>query len=403
MQTLRIFILLLLFNAAKAQTDFINDNVLYKNLYPSELSLFLKNNPDATLIDVRSPGEFSDTSRYGSLNIGRIRNAINIPIDSIDKQQGMLETLKEKPLILYCSHSQRSRRVSKKLREKGFRKVYNLNAGMSWMNQAGENDFPGKAELLVNNLPYKNVRSEELEQFIKQNSSIAILDVRSENEFNSMDSIAGNNQGRIRNAINVPWKDKTLDTQKLPKKGTDLLVYDLNGALSHHAALWLLQNGYKNVYNLQGGILGLVGKVKESSELRNRVLESVPAYKIINSKEAMSLIIENDKLVVLDIRPADEFNNQGKNPWQRLGRIKGAENIQPDSLNVMLTKYKDKQAEYLIYGGPNAASAARTMTENGYKNAYFLNGGLWEMVYLYANVDGYRDVKEYLENYEGLY
>ena len=158
-----------------AQLDFLNDNVIYKTLYPKDLNEFLNSNPNTLLVDVRSPGEYADTSRYGSLNIGRLKNAINIPIDSIEKQLSKLKSETNKPIVLYCSHSQRSRRVGKTLIEKGFKDVYNLNGGMSWMIQADINDFPGKKELLEYSLPFKSISAEDTRTLIKEKKKVLII------------------------------------------------------------------------------------------------------------------------------------------------------------------------------------------------------------------------------------
>ncbi len=45
-----------------AQLDFKYDDEVYKTLYPEDLRDFLNDNPGTLLIDVRSPGEFDDTS-----------------------------------------------------------------------------------------------------------------------------------------------------------------------------------------------------------------------------------------------------------------------------------------------------------------------------------------------------
>ncbi|MBK9317521.1 MAG: hypothetical protein IPM91_00915 [Bacteroidetes bacterium] len=57
MKKLVLFILLsVIVNFSSiAQTDYLNDNVVYKTLYPNQLQEFLNNNPNALLIDVRSP------------------------------------------------------------------------------------------------------------------------------------------------------------------------------------------------------------------------------------------------------------------------------------------------------------------------------------------------------------
>ena len=100
--------------ASSAQLPFKFDD-RYKTIYATDLCKMLQKNPDIVLIDVRSPGEYSDTSQYASLNQGHLKGAINLDIEAIKKDPGVMNPYKDKTIVLYCSHSQRSRRVSKLL------------------------------------------------------------------------------------------------------------------------------------------------------------------------------------------------------------------------------------------------------------------------------------------------
>ena len=45
-------------------------------------------------------------------DFGRLKNAINIPIQQLDKRLAELEQHKGKQIIVYCSHSRRSPQAS---------------------------------------------------------------------------------------------------------------------------------------------------------------------------------------------------------------------------------------------------------------------------------------------------
>ncbi|MES1223413.1 MAG: rhodanese-like domain-containing protein, partial [Bacteroidota bacterium] len=136
---------LLLVTITNAQLPFKYDS-LYKTIYAKDLCKMLQKNPDLLLVDVRSAGEYSDTSQYASLNLGHLKGAINIEIDGMKKNMDTISRYKNKTIVFYCSHSQRSRRVSRLLSENGFTNFYNLNGGMTVMNQLDENDFPCKKD-----------------------------------------------------------------------------------------------------------------------------------------------------------------------------------------------------------------------------------------------------------------
>src|SRR5450631_2591834 len=82
----------------------------YKAVSPKEAFRLMDQMPNHLLLDVRSPGEYADTSAITALNLGRLKGSINIPIDSVASHLTELKSHKDQPIFIYCSHSQRSRR-----------------------------------------------------------------------------------------------------------------------------------------------------------------------------------------------------------------------------------------------------------------------------------------------------
>lgn len=398
-------IIFLLFAAAlHSQTDFINDNVLYNNIYPQELQAFLKANPNALLIDVRSPGEFADTSSKQSLNIGHLKGAININIETFEERVNEIKDHSDKPIVLYCSHSQRSRRVSKYLSEQGFKKVYNLNGGMSWMTQANEEEFPGKKDMIVFAAPYKNISVDEAEEFIKNNKDALIIDIRTEIQFAGKDPNAAYNIGKIKGAINIPYDDLKNNLTRLEQfKNNNILIYDINGATGNPAAKLLIENGFSKVHHLIGGLSAVHREGKLNS--KQSILVNIPSYNMLNVYETLNLLKTNSDLVILDVRPVNDFDNKAEMSHMNIGRLKNSINIPPDKFATDVTNIaKDKNAKILIYGGgDDPAKCAQILKDMGYKNVNLLYGGLWSMVSVYANVKGYSYIKDYMENYEGMW
>ena len=68
----------------KAELPFKYDQ-LYKTMFAKELCDFIQKHPDVVLIDVRTAGEYSDTSRYASFNQGHLKGAVNINNEEIKK------------------------------------------------------------------------------------------------------------------------------------------------------------------------------------------------------------------------------------------------------------------------------------------------------------------------------
>jgi len=76
----------------------------------------------ATLLDVRTPGEFAE---------GHAPGAKNIPVDQVEARSGELD--KSRPVVTYCAAGARSRQAASMLRERGFT-VYDLGTLSAWPN-----------------------------------------------------------------------------------------------------------------------------------------------------------------------------------------------------------------------------------------------------------------------------
>ena len=103
-------------------------NVDLKNtgrfLTPMQLKEMLDNKEDIVLVDMRNEYEF---------NIGRFRNAINLPIENfrdLPKAVKNIENLKNKKIVAYCTGGIRCEKASAFLRENGFKDVYQIKGGI---------------------------------------------------------------------------------------------------------------------------------------------------------------------------------------------------------------------------------------------------------------------------------
>ncbi len=68
----------------------------------------------ATVVDVRSPGEFQG---------GAYPGAINIPVQELERRLGELR--KDRPIVVYCASGMRSASAERLLRARGFADVVN--------------------------------------------------------------------------------------------------------------------------------------------------------------------------------------------------------------------------------------------------------------------------------------
>ncbi len=75
----------------------------------------------ATILDVRTPGEFRS---------GAYPGARNIPVQELDRRLGELD--KDRPVVVYCASGMRSASAERLLRARGFADVVN-GGGLSQM------------------------------------------------------------------------------------------------------------------------------------------------------------------------------------------------------------------------------------------------------------------------------
>jgi len=88
---------------------------------PEEMDLIL-DLEKVQLLDVRTAEEF---------DLGHIINAQNIDINSSSFDTDIELLDKEKPVVLYCKSGNRSAKCAKKMKEAGFKKIYDLKEGFS--------------------------------------------------------------------------------------------------------------------------------------------------------------------------------------------------------------------------------------------------------------------------------
>jgi len=92
-------------------------------LHSSTLNSILENDR-VTLIDVRTPSEFSN---------GHIEDAGQLNYYALDFKKKLLLLPKEKPVYLYCNTGYRSQKAAEFLIKNGYNQVYNLERGiMEW-------------------------------------------------------------------------------------------------------------------------------------------------------------------------------------------------------------------------------------------------------------------------------
>jgi rhodanese-related sulfurtransferase len=143
------------------------------------------------------------------------------------------------------------------------------------------------ALILVKNQAVAQTTDLTSEEFQKNSSAdnVQILDVRTQAEYNS---------GHIKNAFLVDWTQRDVFEERIKylDKNKPVYTYCLVGGRSSAAATRLKELGFKEVYNLQGGIKAW----KEAS----KPVEGVVTAKQISMKEFMDTV-SSAKTVLVDV------------------------------------------------------------------------------------------------------
>ena len=102
---------------------------------------------------------------------------------------------------------------------------------------------------LINNDSINEIDSDELTEFIHINDAI-LVDVRRDDEYIN---------GHIENSINIDYmSDEFVDKTERLDKNMPIILYCRSGRRSYLSAIKLSKNGFKEVYNLEGGILSWI-------------------------------------------------------------------------------------------------------------------------------------------------
>ena len=130
-----------------------------------------------------------------------------------------------------------------------------------------------------------NLSAPEFDTQLKNNPTAPLVDVRTPDEFL---------KGHLQNSLNIDWNGPSFDTEiaKLDKS-KPVFVYCLSGGRSGQAAAKMRADGFKEVYELRGGIMKWRGA--NLPETTSTVMLSMGM-----SKQHYDSLVVSDKMVLID-------------------------------------------------------------------------------------------------------
>lgn len=125
----------------------------------------------------------------------------------------------------------------------------------------------------------------EFEQKLKAASDGQLVDVRTPEEFKDK---------HLKDAMNMNYKDDEFQTQLASlDKNKPVFVYCLAGPRSTAAAAIMKEKGFKEIYELDGGITGWIGNKKPIVKAKKEKAEGM-------SLKALNEYTKGNKLVIVD-------------------------------------------------------------------------------------------------------
>ena len=104
-------------------------------------------------------------------------------------------------------------------------------------------------KVLYRSLENRDISYKKLQEMLKEDKDIILLDVRSTQEFK---------EGHLEGAINIPVFDlETCDKKQIPDKMQTIIIYCSTGKRSKRAKEILEKMDYEKVYNLKNGLDGI--------------------------------------------------------------------------------------------------------------------------------------------------
>jgi rhodanese-related sulfurtransferase len=289
--------------------------------------------PNMVIVDVRSRGEYGDTMRSRSGNIGRIRGAVNIPLNELMSDSTAIhrfDAYRDKDIYLICSHSYRSRTVSNMLLKNGFTHVNNTRGAMTeWYRRFDElKDY--RTELDQEDVRYKNLAPAELLRSLDMDAKPLLVGVQNNARmvWDSGNLKLFRNFPVLKGTLFFHVKDSLLLLQEAMKSpGRPIVLFSMVNSGAAEMADWLTGKGIKNASYLVGGLtltyeysLDHFGKEKTASYFQpNSSIDFITPLVYCSNKAAITDIV--------DLRDDSLFNKISEGVKHNFSHLKEAKNF----------------------------------------------------------------------------
>jgi rhodanese-related sulfurtransferase len=353
----------------------------FAQIQPEALNEALIEEDDLILLDVRRPNEVEEN--------GAIEGSTLVTLED------MVELKDEWPptdanIVIYCKAGTRGNIAMAILRSYGYENVRNLSSGFDGWVEAGLPAVGGfnldenAQDFLDGMEAYNTIRATALNELLIENPDVFLLDVREPSEIEE--------NGYIEGAVNIPIRSIGQNLDKLPSLDTTVVVYCAAGTRATLGMTGLGLLGYEDVSTFIAGSFGawveegypvaegmppepeVLNALDVSPALANTVdqmFQGLPdGFAQIRAEGLNEALIEEDDLILLDVRRAEEV--------EEVGIIEGATVVTLEEMVELKDAWPAPDANIVVYckAGTRGNIAMAILRSYGYENIRNLAGGI---------------------------
>jgi rhodanese-related sulfurtransferase len=357
---------------------------------PALMEKMKKGDKSILVLDVRSPGEYSDSSsRNMHLNLGHIKGAINLDIMAVETNPDTIKSLnkyKDRDIYVICSHSYRSRRVSNVLLQNGFKQVTNVQGGMSEWFRMDDELKPYRKVAYESTVKYKNLSPSELFQLKKTQSPILIGINNTPRYF--WDSANAVFYSKFPDFNDTKYFT-TADSMKILElaksaNGKPIVTFNTTNSGAAEMTDWLMKKGIPNTSYLVGNLYGYYEYLTNhhQKELPLSYLKTQSAVKFITAENLCEQLGKNENLLMVDTRHDTIFNKISGGTKHDYKHLKGSVNFPYyKGAAAFESGYADKNKIYVFISPTDETNLnlADELARKGYRIEWLMGGqGRWE-------------------------
>ena len=365
----------------------VNSQKTYNEVtLPELLQRLEKKDTNMILVDVRTRGEYHDSgSIYQQSNIGRIKGAINIPLQDFRKDPSTvhkLDAYKDKDIYVICSHSYRSRVVSNMLLDSGFNKINNTRGGMTEFFRRYNDVKPFENDLYETSINYKNMALAQLIDELTSHINPLLINVSNtpQHFWDSLNITFYKYYPSFKNAVNFTYADSLQILELVKKeKGRLVVLYNSTNYGAAELARWLTIKEIPNVAYLVGNVYLFYEYVvnENLTPEANKFLRMNSNIHFITPSLFCDKMAAAKDIKIIDLRNDTVFNKVTEGAKYNYKHLKNAINFfAGKGIEEFMQQFPDKKMGYVFVSedGISALEFADDLTKKGYKINWIIGG-----------------------------